>query len=70
MTAQKFADMATAVMAAILASGTCSAASNWGMTKKIVPVLRPSVVLERPINQTGGTARFDVIEASQGNELS
>jgi hypothetical protein len=40
------------------------------MTKKIVPVLRPSVVLERPINQTGGTARFDVIEASQGNELS
>src|SRR4249919_1771456 len=59
MTDQKLADMATAVIAAILDTGTCSAASNCGMTKKTVPLVRPRVVLERPINQTGGTRRLD-----------
>src|SRR5262245_23774191 len=58
-TNQKNGELATAVMAAIFSSGTCPAAMSCGITKKIIPLLHPSVVLERPISHTGGTRRVE-----------
>jgi hypothetical protein len=49
----------TAVMAAIFSTGTCAVAMSWGMRKKMIPLLNPSVVLERPISHTGGTRRVE-----------
>src|SRR5487761_929752 len=64
ITHQKLEDIAAAVIPAILASETCCAASNWGMTKNAIPVARPTVEFERPISQTGGPGRLDLTQAS------
>jgi|SRR5690348_11552575 len=58
-TAQKLGDIATAVMAAILASGMRSAASSWGSAKKTMPVLNPRVALDRPMTHTAGGRRLE-----------
>jgi hypothetical protein len=37
---------------------------SWGMRKKMIPLLNPSVVLERPISHTGGTRRAELKQTS------
>jgi hypothetical protein len=41
-------------MDAIWDSGTCAAAMSRGTTKGVIPVLKPRLTLERPINRAGG----------------
>jgi hypothetical protein len=51
---QKLEDIAAAVIPAMVASGTFCAASNWGMTKNAMPLVRPTEQFDRPMSQTGG----------------
>ena len=56
-TLQKLGENATAVMAAICHSGTCSAANNCGSANNTMPLLNPMVALHMPISQMGGVPR-------------
>lgn len=64
-TNQKLGDVAIAVMNAIFDSGTCAAAMSWGTTKRVIPVPKPRVALERPISHTGGRRRMEFKRASR-----
>src|ERR1035438_9823171 len=57
-TLQKLGENATAVMAAICHSGTCSAANNCGSANNTMPLLNPMVALHIPISQMGGVSRL------------
>ena len=55
MNGQKLEDIAAAVIPAMVASGTCWAASNCGMAKKAMPLVSPTEEFERPRSHTGGS---------------